>query len=104
MTVLKDQTDVIQLLANGRVDATYQDSPVTDYYIKQNPGQFEVGGSIVNAAPEGIAVRKGDTSMFNAIQAAFNAVKSDGTYDQLFSKWQLNAAQKISLADVRQVA
>jgi polar amino acid transport system substrate-binding protein len=104
MTVLTDQTDVIQLLANGRVDATYQDSPVTDYYIKQNPGQFDIGGSIVNAAPEGIAVRKGDTSMFNAIQAAFKAVKADGTYDQLFSKWQLNPAQKISLADVRQAA
>jgi polar amino acid transport system substrate-binding protein len=104
LTVLKDQTDVIQLLANKRVVATYQDSPVTDYYIKLNPGQFQIAGSVVNAAPEGIAVRKGDTSMFNAVQAAFNAVKSDGTYDSLFSKWQLNAAQKISMADIRQYA
>jgi polar amino acid transport system substrate-binding protein len=99
LTVLKDQTDVIQLLANRRVVATYQDSPVTDYYIKQNPGQFEIGGSIVNASPEGIAVRKGDTSMFTAIQTAFNQVKADGTYDSLFTKWQLNTAQKISLTD-----
>jgi polar amino acid transport system substrate-binding protein len=95
LTVLKDQTDVIQLLANKRVVATYQDSPVTDYYIKLNPGQFEVGGSVVNAAPEGIAVRKSDTSMFNAVQAAFNKVKADGTYDSLFTKWQLSAAQKV---------
>ena len=99
LTVLKDQTAVIQLLANKRVVATYQDSPVTDYYIKQNPGQFEIGGTIVNAAPEGIAVRKGDTSMSTAIQTAFNQVKADGTYDSLFTKWQLNAAQKISLTD-----
>lgn len=95
LTVLKDQTDVIQLLVNKRVVATYQDSPVSDYYIKQNPGQFEIGGSIVNAAAEGIAVRKGDTSMLNALQAAFNKVKADGTYDSLFAKWQLNTAQKI---------
>lgn len=95
LTVLTNQTDVIQLLANNRVVATYQDSPVTDYYIKLNPGQFEVGGSVVNAAPEGIAVRKGDTSMFNAVQAAFNKVKADGTYNSLFAKWQLNAAQKV---------
>lgn len=96
LTVLKDQTAVIQLLVNRRVDATYQDSPVTDYYIKQNPGQFEIGGSVVNAAAEGIAVRKGDASMLGAMQAAFTAIKTDGTYDSLFSKWQLNAAQKIT--------
>jgi polar amino acid transport system substrate-binding protein len=95
LTVLTDQTAVIQLLVNHRVDATYQDSPVTDYYIKQNPGQFEIGGTVVNAAAEGIAVRKGDTSMLGAMQAAFTAIKTDGTYDSLFSKWQLNASQKI---------
>ncbi|HET9999733.1 MAG TPA: ABC transporter substrate-binding protein, partial [Ktedonobacteraceae bacterium] len=96
LTVLTDQTAVIQLLVNKRVDATYQDSPVSDYYIKQNPGQFEVGGTVVNAAAEGIAVRKNDASMLGAMQAAFTAVKTDGTYDSLFTKWQLNSAQKIT--------
>ena len=89
MTVLQDQTAVVQLLATNRVVATYQDSPVTDYYNKLNPGRFQVGGSVVNAAPEGIVIRKGDTSMFNAVQAAFNAVKADGTYTQLINKWGL---------------
>jgi polar amino acid transport system substrate-binding protein len=97
LTVLKDQTDVIQLLVNRRVVATYQDSPVTDYYLSQNSGQFEIGGSVVNAAPEGIAIRKGDTSMLNAMQAAFKSIKDDGTYDSLFNKWHLNAAQKIAV-------
>ena len=87
MTVLQDQTAVVQLLATNRVVATYQDSPVTDYYNKLNPGRFQVGGSVVNAAPEGIVIRKGDTSMFNAVQAAFNAVKADGTYTQIINKW-----------------
>ncbi len=101
LTVLKDQTAVIQLLVNHRVDATFQDSPVTDYYIKLNPNQFDIGSSVIMAAPEGIAVRKGDTSMFNAIKATFQRVRADGTYDVLFKKWQLNDAQKISLADRR---
>src|ERR1700736_5420158 len=57
LTILKDQTAVIGLLVNNRVDATYQDSPVTDYYLKQNPGQFEVGGLVVNTTVEGISVR-----------------------------------------------
>jgi polar amino acid transport system substrate-binding protein len=95
LTVLKDQTAVIQLLVNHRVDATYQDSPVSDYYIKQNPGQFTIGGTVVNAAAEGIAVRKGDASMLGAMQAALTALRSGGTYDSLFTKWQLNAAQKL---------
>ncbi|HLG60678.1 MAG TPA: ABC transporter substrate-binding protein [Ktedonosporobacter sp.] len=89
MTVLQDQTAVIQLLQTNRVVATYQDSPVTDYYLKQNPGRFEVGGSVVNAAPEGIVIRKGDTAMLNAVQSAFNALKVDGTYRSLISKWGL---------------
>lgn len=100
MTVLQDQTAVVQLLATNRVVATYQDSPVTDYYIKQNPGQFEVGGSVVNAAPEGIAVRKGDTSMFNAVQTAFNSLKADGTYTNLINKWGLTS-EAISMVDRR---
>ncbi|GHO64832.1 ABC transporter substrate-binding protein [Ktedonobacter sp. SOSP1-52] len=96
LTVLDAQTDVIQLLADKRVDATYQDSPVTDYYLKLNPGQFEIGGAITDQAPEGIVVRKDDTEMFNALKAAYDAVKKDGTYDKLFDKWQLNSAQKVN--------
>ena len=93
-TVLQSQQDVIQLLANNRVVATYQDSPVTDYYNKINPGQFEVGGSVVNAAPYGITIRKGDTEVLGATQKAFQEVKSDGTYDKLFTTWGFSAAQK----------
>ncbi len=95
MTVLKNQadvtqlTDIVQLLTSNRVVATYQDSPVTDYYIKQNPGLFEVGGAIVNAGLEGIVVRKGDMSMFKALRAAFNTVRADGTYHRLILKWGL---------------
>ena len=89
VTALTNQTDVIQLLASGRVVATYQDSPVTDYFNKQHPGQFAVGGSVVNAGIEGIVVRKGDSAMFNAIQTAFNQLKADGTYNSLIQKWGL---------------
>ena len=100
MTVLQDQTAVIQLLANQRVVATYQDSPVTDYFNKQHPGQFAVGGSVVNAGLEGIAVRKGDTAMLNAVKNAFNKVKSDGTYNQIVQKWGLTN-EAIAMVDRR---
>jgi polar amino acid transport system substrate-binding protein len=103
MTILKDQTAVVELLANHRVVATYQDSPVTDYYLKQNPGKFDVGGTVVNAAPEGIVVRKGDTALRDAIQNAFNAMKADGTYKQIIDKWGLTSGA-ISLVERRMTA
>lgn len=102
VTTLQDQTAVIQLLANHRVVATYQDSPLTDYYNKLNPGQFTVGGSVVNAGPEGIAVRKGDTPMFNAIQTAFNQLKASGAYHSLILKWGFTS-EEISLLDRRTI-
>jgi polar amino acid transport system substrate-binding protein len=90
ITALTNQTDVIQLLASGRVVATYQDSPVTDYYNHQHAGQFAVGGSVVNAGLEGIVVRKGDPSMFNAIQTAFNQLMANGTIYCPHSKMGIN--------------
>jgi len=87
---LEDQTAVIQLLSTGRAVATYQDSPVTDYFSKQHPDQYAVAGSVFAPGPEGIAVRKNDSSMLNAIQSAYQQVKSAGTYHQLILKWGLN--------------
>lgn len=101
VTALTNQTDVIQLLATNRVVATYQDSPVTDYYIKLHPGQFAVGGSVIGAGPEGIVVRKGDTSMFTAVQTAFNQLKADGTYHNLILKWGLTDEELTSFIDRR---
>jgi len=83
------QEDIVNLLARNLVVATYQDSPVTDYFIKLHPGRFEIGGSAVNEGPEGIAVRKGNTSMLNAIQSAFDQLKADGAYRALIQKWGL---------------
>ncbi len=97
MIALQDQTAVIQLLATQRVVATYRDSPVTDYYIHQKPGQFEVGGSVFGTAPEGIAVRKNDPSMLHAIQTAYHQLKAAGTYHQLILKWGITNEELIAL-------
>ena len=97
---LPDQTAVIDLLAQNRVAATYQDSPVTDYYVKEKPSQFAVGGSVFAPSPEGIAVRKNDPAMLNAIQTAYNQVKAAGTYHQLILKWGLTH-EELAVVDRR---
>jgi polar amino acid transport system substrate-binding protein len=89
ITILEEtsEAEVIQLLAQRSADATYQDTPAADYYVQHQPG-FTVA-AVIPAPPEGIAVRKGDTSMFVAIKAAYEALKRDGTYHRLIVKWQL---------------
>ncbi len=89
--VLQSQMAVIQLLMNKHVVATYQDAPVTDYFIKQNPGRFEVGGPPINMNLEGIAIRKDDTATFKGMQAAFTLVKNNGIYCALIKKWGLTS-------------
>jgi len=96
----QDQMAVIQLLATNRAVATYQDSPVTDYYSKQNPDLFEGAGSAFAPGPEGIVVRKNDPSMFNAIQTAYQQVKVANTYHQLIFKWGLTN-EELAAADRR---
>lgn len=87
--ILDSQDAVVQLLLTKRVVATYQDSPVTDYAARQQAGLVEAVMPIINANPEGIAVRIQDTALFAAIQATFNKMKSDHTYHNLILKWGL---------------
>jgi polar amino acid transport system substrate-binding protein len=87
--VLQDQSAVIQLLATNRVVATYQDSPVSDYYLQQNAGRFAMAGVVINTAIAGIAVRKTDIVLQTSVQNAFNQIERDGTYHTLLEKWGL---------------
>lgn len=91
ISVLQNQMAVIQLLLSKRVVASYQDAPLADYFMKQNPGLFEIGGSVINTNLEGIATRKDDATMSRAIQASFTIMKSNGTYCTLIKKWGLTS-------------
>jgi polar amino acid transport system substrate-binding protein len=97
---LDDQAAVVQLLTTKGAVATYQDSPVTNYYVKQKPDQLEVAGSVFGEDTEGIAVRKGDSEMLKAIQTAYNQLKTAGIYHQLIVKWGI-ANGELTLLDRR---
>jgi polar amino acid transport system substrate-binding protein len=84
-------TEALQQLRKGTVDLHFTDSPVAEYEVKQEPTALQLVSPVLETAPEGIAVRKDDTQMLNAVQKAFKAVESDGTYDKLLKKWGLAA-------------
>jgi polar amino acid transport system substrate-binding protein len=87
-------TDAFQQLALGRVDAFSTDSPVVAYYNSkpENKGKFEIGGTPIDPAPIGIAVRKDSTELKTAVQAAIDAMYADGTLKSITDKWGMTDA------------
>lgn len=87
-------TDAFQQLSLGRVDAFSTDSPVVAYYnsLPDNAGKFEVGGTPIDPIPIGVAVRKEDTDLKAAVQAAFDAMYADGALKAIVDKWGMTDA------------
>ena len=87
------QAQVSLELSSGRSVVEVRDFALGVYEAKQSGGTLEVAS--VNGKPAmvgepgsvGIAVRKGNTEMIQAVQAALKSLKSDGTYDRIFQKW-----------------
>lgn len=81
------QDDVVTQLLNGRAVATYQDSPVTGYYVSKNPGKVQQGPITVAPAPEGIVMRKDNANLENAVKKALCSMVSDGKYTSILNQW-----------------
>jgi polar amino acid transport system substrate-binding protein len=70
----------------GQADAMSADSPITDYAIAKSNGKLQVAGKTFEVAPYGVAVDKG-SKLGAAVQKAFQAIVSDGTYKKILDKW-----------------
>jgi polar amino acid transport system substrate-binding protein len=81
------QDDVITQLLNGRAVATYQDSPVTGYYVTKNPGKVQQGPITVAPSPEGIVMRKDNTQLELAVKKALCSMQQDGKYTSILNQW-----------------
>ena len=84
-------TQSLQALRKGTALIHFTDSPVASYELLKNSDVKITNKTILATAPEGIATRVDDTAMFNAISDAFDAMKADGTYATLLTKWKLEA-------------
>ena len=87
------QAQVSLDLKSGRSAAEVRDYALGVYEVSQSEGKLELvsvdGKPAMVGLPDtsGIAVRKGDTEMARSIQQALQALKADGTYDRIFTKW-----------------
>lgn len=79
--------DAFQDLAAGRLDAIVVDNVVGQYRQTQAPGAFKTVGDVFEKAPIGIAVRKGDSDLKNALTKALADIKADGTFGTVSKTW-----------------
>ena len=81
------QDEATAAVATGKADAMLADSPVGAYAVKQSKGALELSGAIYDSAPYGYVVPKNETAFADAIVQALKALKNDGTYDSVLTKW-----------------
>ena len=82
-------TDALQQLKLGLVDAYGTTLESAGYVIKQQPGKFAMAGDPFGQIECGIATRKDAKDVHDAIAKALADIQADGTYDKILAEWNL---------------
>ena len=87
----------VKYLGSGDVDALAGDSVEVVYQAGKPPyaGASEVGGPAIDPQPLGIAIRKDDAGMKEAVAAAIDAMYADGTMQSVVEKWGMTDAVQL---------
>ncbi|QAY65774.1 transporter substrate-binding domain-containing protein [Paenibacillus protaetiae] len=87
---IKTYDDVIMSLAdlnNGRIDATINNIYALKPIIDENGYKIKAVGKPLKSDQAGIAVRKNNPELVEALNTALNHMRDDGTYTNIFKKW-----------------
>ncbi|NLT36373.1 MAG: basic amino acid ABC transporter substrate-binding protein [Gaiellales bacterium] len=76
----------IQDLEAGRTEAVVNDEPSNAYQIRNKPNLANTGKIVVDD-DYGFGIKKENTELLEAINAALGEIKADGTYDLIRAKW-----------------
>jgi polar amino acid transport system substrate-binding protein len=88
--------DAALAVKTGRADAIYNSTPGAYKQVQELPNDFAVASKTFGPfANIGIAVRKGDVQMKEAVATALAAVKADGVVDRLLAKYGMPASAKL---------
>lgn len=85
----------VQDLLKGELDAVLGESTGTLYYKKNDAAVFEkikMVGEILTEENYGIAVRKEDAALLEALNQSLKKLLADGTVTALHAKWELGRA------------
>ncbi|MET8541296.1 ABC transporter substrate-binding protein [Kitasatospora sp. NPDC004799] len=80
-------------VASGAAAAGLNDFPVAAYATKTTDGgaRFEVTGGQSTSNPYGIALRKDDAQLRDALARAIDQLIRSGEYDKILAKWNVSA-------------
>lgn len=82
-----DNVTALLDLKAGRLDAVVLDEVVGRYYVSKRPGEFAVLQDNFGTEEYGVGVRKGDTALQGALDAALERMKTDGSGAAISEKW-----------------
>ena len=85
------QDEVNNALMIGKADAMLADFPITQSAIQASDGKLEALGEQYGSAPYGYVVRQADAQFADAIAKALTALKTEGTYDAILKKYNIDA-------------
>ena len=86
VTSFEDSDGLFAALESDTIDAILQDLPVNGYRSTQDPS-VEVVETYPTEEQYGFAVEKGDTALLEFLNEGFQALRDDGTYDELFATY-----------------
>ena len=93
---LATNADAVTALRQGRADAIYDSTPGAVMLLEKVADTYEVvGEEFEQNTRVGMAFRKGETEVKDAVAAALDEIVADGTYDALVAKWNLPASVSI---------
>ncbi len=84
--------DAFEAMLEGRVEAVVGDEPVAAYLIARHSDyqtKFANTGVIATDTAYGYAVKKDNTALLNAMNAALAELKAEGVYQKICDKWSL---------------
>lgn len=87
--VFPKDSDARQALQIGQVDVYGTTLESAAYFLQKAGHIFDIGGEPFAKILTGIGVRKDDGELRTAIESALNAMKADGTYTKILTKWGL---------------
>ncbi len=91
IVVFPKDTDALQQLQIGQADAYGTTLETGAYYMQKSPKTFEVAGPPFHQILVAIGTRKEDSALTAALEKAIAAMKADGTYLKILTKWGLEA-------------
>lgn len=86
LRIYTDTLDSLDDLANGHIDAVFNDRLNTLIYIQDHP-TVRLQGDVFDPAGLGISVKSGDHDLLAFVNSSLDALQASGDIDRLFNRW-----------------